>query len=212
MWSQVGLRKHHTNKASGGDGIPVELFQILKDDAVKVLHSICQQIWKTQPWPQDWKRSVFIPIPKKGNAKLSKSLIQFSTDGWGCIPALWLAWGQTMVGIMQHLLPKDLCQQSVPLRTVVVGSPDSTAGHCWSTPPWKLLGTHRSVWLSLLWSHAPFSWDLVCTMFCLCSARVSVSQSCGKSVIKSYWPSKSNSAGVLSPFAWSPGWEICCGP
>ena len=58
-----------TNKASGGDGIPVELFQILKDDAVKVLHSICQQIWKTQQWPHDWKRSVFIPIPKKGSAK-----------------------------------------------------------------------------------------------------------------------------------------------
>ena len=58
-----------TNKASGGDGIPVELFQILKDDAVKVLHSICHQIWKTQQGPQDWKTSVFIPIPKKGNAK-----------------------------------------------------------------------------------------------------------------------------------------------
>ena len=58
-----------TNKAGGGGGIPVELFQILKDDAVKVLHSICQQIWKTQQWPQDWKRSVFIPSPKKGNAK-----------------------------------------------------------------------------------------------------------------------------------------------
>ena len=58
-----------TNKASGNDGIPVELFQILKDDAVQVLHSICQQIWKTQQWPQDWKRSVFIPIPKKDNAK-----------------------------------------------------------------------------------------------------------------------------------------------
>ena len=57
-----------TNKASGGDGIPVELFQILKDDAVKGLHSICQQIWKAQQWPQDWKKSVFIPIPKKGNA------------------------------------------------------------------------------------------------------------------------------------------------
>ena len=57
------------NKASGGDGIPIELFQILKDDAVKVLHSICQQIWKTQQWPQDWKTSVFIPIAKKGNAK-----------------------------------------------------------------------------------------------------------------------------------------------
>ena len=58
-----------TNKGSGGDGIPVELFQNLKDDAAKVLHSICQQIWKTQQWPQDWKMSVFIPIPKKGNAK-----------------------------------------------------------------------------------------------------------------------------------------------
>ena len=58
-----------TNKVSGGDGIPGELFQIVEDDAVKVLHSICKQIWKTQQWPQDWKRSVFIPIPKKGSAK-----------------------------------------------------------------------------------------------------------------------------------------------
>ena len=58
-----------TNKVSGGDGIPVELFQILKDDAVKVLHSICQHIWKTHQWPQDWKRSVFTSTPKKGNAK-----------------------------------------------------------------------------------------------------------------------------------------------
>ena len=62
-----------TNKASGGDGIPVELFRILKDDAVKVLHSICQQIWETQQWPQDWKRAVFIPVPKKGNAKESSN-------------------------------------------------------------------------------------------------------------------------------------------
>ena len=68
MLSQVALGKYHY-KASGGDGIPVELFQILKDDAVKTLHSMCQQMWKTQQWPQDWKRSVFIPIPKKGNAK-----------------------------------------------------------------------------------------------------------------------------------------------
>ena len=65
----MGLRRITTNKASGGDGIPVELFQILQDDAVKVLHSICRQIWKTQQWPQDWKRSVFIPIPKKSNDK-----------------------------------------------------------------------------------------------------------------------------------------------
>ena len=64
MRSQASLRR-----AGGGDGIPVELFQILKDDAVKMLHSICQQIWKTQQWPQDWKKSIFIPIPKKSNAK-----------------------------------------------------------------------------------------------------------------------------------------------
>ena len=66
---QWALESITTNKASGGDGIPVKLFQILKEDAVKVLHSICQQIWKTQQWPQDWKRSVFILIPKKGNTK-----------------------------------------------------------------------------------------------------------------------------------------------
>ena len=83
------------NKASGGDGIPVEVFQILKNDAVKVLYSICQQIWKTQQWPQDWKRSVFIPIPKKGNAKnvqtttqlysfshASKAMLKFSKPGF----------------------------------------------------------------------------------------------------------------------------------
>ena len=69
MRSQVGLRNITMNKASGGDGIPVELFQILKDDSVKVLHSICQQNWKPQQGPQACKRSVFIPIPKKGNAK-----------------------------------------------------------------------------------------------------------------------------------------------
>ena len=65
-WALVSIT---ANKASGGDGIPAELFQILEDDAVNVLHSICQQIWKTQQWPQNWKRPGFIPIPKKGNAK-----------------------------------------------------------------------------------------------------------------------------------------------
>ena len=69
MQSQEGLGSITRNKASGGDGIPIELFQVLKDDAVKVLHSIWQQIWKMQQQPQDWKRSLFIPIPKKGNAK-----------------------------------------------------------------------------------------------------------------------------------------------
>ena len=69
-----------TNKASGGDGIPVELFQILKYDAVKVLHSICQQIWKAQQWPRDWKRSVFIPVPKKGNAKNAQTTAQLHSS------------------------------------------------------------------------------------------------------------------------------------
>ena len=92
MWSQVGLRKHQYEQSNGGDGIPVELFQILKDDAVKVLHAICQQIWKTQQWPQDWKRSVFIPTPKKGNAKewsnyrtialISHASVKFSKPGF----------------------------------------------------------------------------------------------------------------------------------
>ena len=68
------------NKTSGDDGIPVELFQILKDDAVKVLHSICQQIWKTQQWPQAWERSVFIPIPKKGNAKECQTTTQLHSS------------------------------------------------------------------------------------------------------------------------------------
>ena len=68
------------NKASGGDGIPVELFQILKDDAMKVLHSICQQIWKTQQWPQDWKMSVFIPIPKKAPPKNIQTTAQLHSS------------------------------------------------------------------------------------------------------------------------------------
>ena len=69
MWSQVGLKKQNYEQASRGDGISSKLFQILKDDAMKVLHSICQKIWKTLQWPQDWKRSVLFPIPNKGNAK-----------------------------------------------------------------------------------------------------------------------------------------------
>ena len=86
------------NNASGGDGIPVELFQILKDYAVKVLHSICQEIWKAQQWPQDWKRAVFIPIPKKDNTKecsnyltialishASKVMLKFSKPGFNSI-------------------------------------------------------------------------------------------------------------------------------
>ena len=87
------------NKASGGDRIPVELFQILKDDAVKVLHSICQQIWKTQQWPQDWKRSVLIPIPKKGNDKECSSY---------CTIALISQASKIMLKILQASLQQDM--------------------------------------------------------------------------------------------------------
>ena len=87
------------NKASGGDGIPVKLFQILKDDAVKVLHSICQQIWKTQQWPQDWTRSVFIPIPKKGSAKECSNY---------CTIALILHTSKVMLKILQARLQQHM--------------------------------------------------------------------------------------------------------
>ena len=80
MRSQVDLRKHHYEKASGGGEIPVELFQILKDDVVKVLHSIWQQIWKTQQWPQDWKRSIFIIIPKKAMPKNAQTTTQLHSS------------------------------------------------------------------------------------------------------------------------------------
>ena len=90
------------NKASGGDGIPAELFNILKDDAVKVLHSICQRIWKTQQWPQDWKRSVFIPIPKKGNAKECSNY---------CTIALILHASKVILKILQARLQQCLNQE-----------------------------------------------------------------------------------------------------
>ena len=95
MRSQWDLGSITMNKASGGDEIPVELFQILKDHAMKVLHSICQQIWKTQQWPQDWKRSVFIPISKKGNAKKCANY---------CTTALILHASKVMLKILQDRL------------------------------------------------------------------------------------------------------------
>ena len=92
---KLALGSITTNKASGGDRIPTELFQILKDDSFKVLHSISQQIWKTQQWPQDWKKSVFIPIPKKGNAKERSNyhtiaLISHASKGMLNILQAWL--------------------------------------------------------------------------------------------------------------------------
>ena len=80
MQSQVGLRKHHYEQTSEDDEIPAELLQILKDNAVNLLHSICREIWKTQQWPQEWKRSVFIPIWKKGNAKDAQTTAQLKSS------------------------------------------------------------------------------------------------------------------------------------
>ena len=97
------------NKASGGDGIPVELFQILKDDAVKVLHSICQQIWTTQQWPQDWKMSVFIPIPKKGNARSD----QIRSVGQSCCLTLCDPMNRSMPGLPVHHQLPELTQTHV---------------------------------------------------------------------------------------------------
>ena len=114
-----------TNKASGGDGIPVELFQILKDDAVKVLHSICQQIWKTQQWPQDWERSVFIPIPRKGNVKECsnyRTVVLIALDS------------KVMFKILQARLQQYLNLELPDVQTVIRkgrGTRDRIASICW---------------------------------------------------------------------------------
>ena len=113
------------NKASGGDGIPVELFQILKDDAVKVLHSICQHIWKTQQWPQDWKRSVFIPIPKRGNAKECSNY---------CIIALISHASKVMLKILQARLQQYVNCELPDIQARFRkgrGTGDQVANICW---------------------------------------------------------------------------------
>ena len=109
------------NKASGGNGIPVELFQILKDHAVKVLHSICQQIWKTQQWPQDCKRSVFIPIPKKGNAKECSNY---------CTIALISHTSKGMLKILQQYVNHELPDVQASSRKGR-GIRDQIANICW---------------------------------------------------------------------------------
>ena len=113
------------NKASGGDGIPVELFQILKYDAVKVLHPICQQIWKTQPWPQDWKRPAFIPIPKKGNAK---------ECSYYCTIALISHASKVMVKILQARLQQHMNQEFPDIQDGFRkgrGTREQIANICW---------------------------------------------------------------------------------
>ena len=113
------------NKASGGDGIPVELFQILKDDAVKVLHLVCQQIQKTQQWPQDWKRSVFIPIPKKGHAKECSNY---------CTVALISHTSKVMLTILQARLQQYVNCELPDVQAEIRkgrGTRDQIANICW---------------------------------------------------------------------------------
>ena len=114
-------------KASGGDGIPVELFQILKDDAVKVLHSICQQIWKTQQWPQDWKRSVFIPIPKKSNVKECSNYHTIAFISYT---------SKVMLKILQVRLQQYVNYEVPDIQAIFrkgKGTRDQTANICWIT-------------------------------------------------------------------------------
>ena len=121
-WALGSINK---NKASGGNGIPVELFQILKDDAVKVLYSVCQQIWKTQQWPQDWKRSVFIPIAKKGNAKECSNC---------CTIALISHIRKVMLKILQARLQQYMNQELPDVQAGFRkgrGTGDQIANICW---------------------------------------------------------------------------------
>ena len=113
------------NKAGGGDGISVKLFQILKDDAIKVLHSICQQIWKTQQWPQDWKRSFFIPIPKKGNAKECSNCPTIALISYA---------NKEMLKILQARLQLYVSQEIPDVQAEFRkgrGTRDQIANNCW---------------------------------------------------------------------------------
>ena len=139
MWSQVGFRKHRY-EASGGDGIPVELFQILKDDAVKVLQPIWQQIWKTQQWPQDWKRSLFIPIPKKDNAKecLNYCTIALTSHG-----------SKLMFKILQARLQQNVIHEFPDVQAGFRKDKDQIANICWSLKKQEISRKKKSTYALL---------------------------------------------------------------
>ena len=141
MWSQEGLKSITMNKASGGDGIPVELFQILKDDAFKVLHSTCQQIWKPQQWPQGWKRSVFIPIPKKGNAK------EWSNY---CMIALISHTSKVMLKILQGRLQQYVNHELPDVQAGFRKSEEPDIKLPTSTGSWKKQDNSRKTSISVL--------------------------------------------------------------
>ena len=129
------------NKASGGDGIPVELFQILKDDAVKLLHSICQQIGKTQQWPQGWKRSVFIPIPKKDNAKECSNY---------CTIVLILHTSKVMVKILQARLQQYVNREHLMFKLVLEKAEEPEIKLPTSAGSWKKQESSRKISISAL--------------------------------------------------------------
>ena len=144
-----------------------------------------------------------------GGDMLSKSLIQFSVDGWSCVPFLLFTWGQTMVEVMKIIGTSFKRSHAC---TAALSAPNPEAGHHRPTPPLETPGhSQASLGQSLEGSLLlyPGSW---CIQGFICALQESVSQSWGSSVVKSHWPPRSNSLGVLSPFAGSPGWEICCGP
>ena len=129
------------NKASGGDGIPAELFQVLKNDAVKALHSICQQIWKTQQWPQDWKRSVFIPIPKKGNAKECSNY---------CIIALISSTSKVMLKILQARLQQYMNRELPDVQACLEKAEEPEIKLPTSAGSWKKQESSRKTSISAL--------------------------------------------------------------
>ena len=143
-----------------------------------------------------------------GRTMLSKSLIQLSVDGRGCVPSL-LCDPRPNYGQVMKITATSFTRSCAPSATL--RAPDPAAGHPDPHPRWRLLDTHRQVWVSLLWGHWPFCWVLVCIRFCLCPSRVCLPSPVLSSVIKSHCSPKSNSLGVLSSSARSPGWDICCG-
>ena len=131
------------NKVSGDDGIPVELFQILKDDAVKVLHSICQQIWKTQQWPQDWKRSVFIPIPQKDNAKECSNYLTIALISHA---------SEVMLKILQARLQQYVNCEFPDVQARFRKGKEPEIKLATSTGSWKKQQSSRKTSISALWT------------------------------------------------------------
>ena len=143
-----------------------------------------------------------------GGAMLNKSLIQFSVDGWGCIPHLLFDLRPTMVDVMRIMATSFQRSQA---RTAALSAPSPAAGHCQPTPLQRLLDTHRQVWVTLLRGHCTFLLGPGAHKVLFVPSKSLFPQFCVSSIIKSYWPPKSNSLGVLYPFARSTGWEICYG-